>query len=181
MCRAFFVILIILTVNISTSIAASTPTYIVFKKDTLMHISFLHYGTHHCWNIIQKLNPQVKDPDIIETGSIIKIPDRTECHHPNASHLISLSPTEKIKPNIPSPPKEYLDRKDVNHFIVYDKRENKKRALPKLKGSIDKKHRLKPTYSDPILLKKRIAKRQRIKKQKEKEEKLKKIVSTYED
>jgi len=49
-------------------------TYTVASGDSLMTISYQHYGTHHKWREIAAANPDV-DPDALVVGTALSIPE----------------------------------------------------------------------------------------------------------
>lgn len=54
---------------------ASERTYTVEKGDTLSHIAKAHYGKASKWRAIFEANrDQIKDPDKIFPGQVLKIP-----------------------------------------------------------------------------------------------------------
>ncbi len=170
----FGTIILILTTWTLTAHCSNSQynSYIVHDQDTLMDISFIHYGTHHCWSIIQKINPQIEDPDIIEEGISITIPQRSQCQHPNASiqhdnqkstATKKLAKKKRLSPHL----KGYLKQKNIDHFVLYDKNRDPKRALPQLKGAKNKEHGKKAAYSDPTLRRKRIAQKKKLERERQ--------------
>ncbi len=130
--------------------------YNVKVNDTLMTISFIHYGTHHCWDIIQKVNPSIVDPNKIEKNIVLKIPGRFECRHPNTRHMkqVTKHSNKKIK-RVANSKKGYLSKENVTGLIVYDENGDKHKKLPRNVQKRPRNYKKKGVYSDPKIKRKR--------------------------
>jgi len=59
----------------STTAAAAEQTYTVVAGDTLSKIAKKFYGSANLWNkIFQANTDQIKNPDLIRPGQVLKIP-----------------------------------------------------------------------------------------------------------
>ncbi|WP_242111769.1 LysM peptidoglycan-binding domain-containing protein [Luteimonas aquatica] len=63
----------------STEEAVGEQTYTVQKGDTLSHIAKQFYGKASAWHQIFEANSdQIKDPDLIKPGQVLKIPAKAD-------------------------------------------------------------------------------------------------------
>lgn len=64
------------TVPADVTPSATTQSYTVQSGDTLSHIAQRYYGQAGQWNRIFEANrDQLDDPDLIQPGQVLKIPD----------------------------------------------------------------------------------------------------------
>ena len=126
------VLFIIIAINIQAK------KYRVQKNDTLMTVSFKHYGTHQCWQNISKRNPSLKNTNKIEVGSWLNIPGPKSCKHKNKYQKISA-------PN----------------FVYFDQYGKKNESYLKIREKRPKNFHKRKVYSNPALKAKRL-KKQRI-------------------
>lgn len=66
------------------SVDAAPGRHKVGLGESLMTISHTAYGTHQCWRLILKANPQVPHGNQLEKNQELLIPEASLCKHPRA-------------------------------------------------------------------------------------------------
>ncbi|MBT3584822.1 MAG: LysM peptidoglycan-binding domain-containing protein [Halobacteriovoraceae bacterium] len=150
--------------GITTIPLRAETQYRVEKNDTLQNISFAHYNTYRCWDIIVQNNPSLPNPNNIEPGTTLNIPASSQCRFLNNGTTVSQ--VKKVKRNYKSKTAKkiegdvtgYLAETSVDNMIFFDESEvNQKHLGNREKKPADFKYRR--LYRDPELQKKRMLKR----------------------